>query len=147
MNTYAYATKVSEGSYEVFNMLHLDSPNADQLIQRIETALDSGLPITTMVTTDVPNAYTGAVWDGEAFVGGERPEQWPEEFDDTIGWGKYAFLVDNAIFLTSLLPKGGHVDLMTAAAFTQEVTIIKVPEGQQAARGSIWDGTTFTNPE
>jgi hypothetical protein len=36
---------------------------------------------------------------------------------------------------------------MNAAAFDQEVIIIKIPEGQTAVRGSIWDGTTFTDPE
>jgi hypothetical protein len=36
---------------------------------------------------------------------------------------------------------------MNAAAFAQEVIVIKVPEGQTVNRGSIWDGTTFTSPE
>jgi hypothetical protein len=143
MSTYAYATKVSEDSYEVFNMLHLDSPQADTLIQRIEDALDSGLPITTLVTTDIPNVYPGSVWDGESFTGGVIPER----FNDTSDWGRYSFLVDNTLFLTTVSPKGSHTDLMNAAAFDQEVIIIKIPEGQTAVRGSIWDGTTFTDPE
>lgn len=124
-------------------MLHLESPAADVLIQRIDNALDSGLPITTMNTTDIPNVYPGAVWDGEAFVGGEKPER----FNDTPDWGRYSFLVDNTVFLTTVSPKDSHTDLMNAAAFDQEVIIIKVQEGQTAVRGSIWDGTTFTNPE
>jgi hypothetical protein len=143
MNTYVYATKISEDSYEVFNMLHLDGPNAEPLIQRIEGALSSGLPITTLVTTDIPNVYPGAVWDGESFTGGEIPER----FNDTPDWGRYSFLVDNTLFLTTVSPKGSHTDLMNAAAFDQEVIIIKIPEGQTAVRGSIWDGTTFTDPE
>jgi hypothetical protein len=143
MSTYAYATKVSEDSYEVFNMLHLESPQADILIQRIDNALNSGLPITTLVTTDIPNVYPGSVWDGESFTGGEIPER----FNDTPDWGRYSFLVDNTVFLTTVSPKGGHTDLMNAAAFAQEVIVIKVPEGQTVNRGSIWDGTTFTSPE
>jgi len=140
MNTYAFATKLSEDSYEVFNMLHL--PEESGLNQRIENALDSGLPITTMVTTDLPNLYPGAVWDGVAFVGGEKPEN----FNDTLEWGRYSFLVDSTLFLTLSSPKGNHMDLMTAAAFDQEVIIIKALEGQVIVRGAIWDGTTFTDP-
>jgi hypothetical protein len=143
MNTYVFATKVSEDSYEVFNMLHLQSPKSDNLIQRIENALDSGLPITTVITTDIPNVYPGSVWDGESFVGGERPKN----FNDTLDWGRYSFLVENIVFLTLASPKGSHRDLMSAAAFDQEVIIIKVSEGQTVGPGSIWDGTTFTNPE
>jgi len=141
--TYAYAVKVSEDSYEVFNTLHLDGPKAHALIQRIDAALDSGLPIITMNTTDIPEVYPGSVWDGESFVGGERPER----FNDTPDWGRYSFLVDNTVFLTTVAPKNSHTDLMNAAAFAQEVIIIKVPEGQTAVRGSIWDGATFTDPE
>jgi hypothetical protein len=143
MNTYVFAVKVSENSYEVFNMLHLEGPKAEYLVQRIDNALGSGLPITTRVTTDTPNIYPGSVWDGESFVGGERPER----FNDTLDWGRYTFLVDNTVFLTVVSPKNSHTDLMHAAAFEQEVIIIKVPEGQTAVRGSIWDGTTFTDPE
>jgi hypothetical protein len=141
MNAYAFATKTSEDSYEVFNSLHL--PEESELSQRIENALDSGLPITTMVTTDLPNLYPGAVWDGEAFVGGERPEN----FNDTLDWGRYSFLVDSVLFLTLSSPKGNHMDVMTEAAFDQEVIIIKIPEGQTVVRGSVWDGTSFTDPE
>jgi hypothetical protein len=143
MNTYVFATKISEDSYEVFNMVHLESPNADHVIQRIENALNSGLPVTTMITTDLADVYNGASWDGESFVGGTRPER----YNDTADWGKYSFLVDNTLFFTIVAPKGSHSDLMNAAAFTQEVIIIKVLEGQTAVRGSIWDGTSFTNPE
>jgi hypothetical protein len=143
MNTYVFAAKISEDSYEVFNMLHLESPHADTLIQRIENALDSGLPITTLVTTDIPNVYPGAVWDGESFTGGEVPER----HNDTPDWGRYSFLVENTMFLTLVAPKGSHVDTMNAAAFDEEVIILRVPEGQTVNRGSIWDGTTFTSPE
>ena len=143
MTTYVYAVKVSEDSYEVFNMLHLEGPKAYTLSQRIDGAIDSGLPITTMNTTDIQGVYPGSVWDGESFTGGEMPER----FNDTPDWGRYSFLVDNTVFLTTVSPKNSHTDLMNAAAFAQEVIIIKVPEGQTAVRGSIWDGATFTDPE
>jgi hypothetical protein len=143
MTTYVYATKVSEDSYEVFNFLHLEGPKAQVLVQRIDNALASGLSITTMNTTDISGVYPGAVWDGEAFVGGVIPEV----HNETPDWGRYSFLVDNTIFLTTVSPKNSHTDLMNAAAFAQEVIIIKVPEGQTAVRGSIWDGTAFTDPE
>jgi hypothetical protein len=142
MTTYVYAVKVSEDSYEVFNMLHLEGPKAYALTQRIDNAVDSGLPITTMNTTDISGVYPGAVWDGESFSGGEIPER----HNETPDWGRYSFLVDNTVFLTTVSPKNSHTDLMNAAAFAQGVIIIKVPEGQTAVRGSIWDGTTFTDP-
>jgi hypothetical protein len=145
MSTYAYATKVSEDSYEVFNMLHLESPQADILIQRIDNALNSGLPITTLVTTDIPNVYPGAVWDGESFSGGVELPEGSEPVDIWDDHKKFSFLSENVLIANFAISNTSVLSDFMSEKFTGEVILVKVPEDQAVAAGEThgWDGSRF----
>lgn len=139
---YACVVKNSQDTWDIYGFAAYPS-NAEKQA-RLEAAVDSGLPITGMILTPYKwSATPGAVWDGESFTGGSA-----STIPQTIEWDAisvYGYLCDNTIIYGSLTSNSTIVASQMNAIFAgdSEINIIKVPEGQTAKIGDIWDGTNI----
>jgi hypothetical protein len=115
--------------------------------ERLQSALASEFPILGMILTPYrEQATSGAVWDGEKFngIGNAHPSSKIENPDwDTIT--QYGFVCNGTILLIMYGQPNTEKDGQFQAIFESEASIIKVPEGQTAVIGSIWDGTNIIN--
>lgn len=136
---YACIVKNSQDTWDIYGFAAYPS-NAEKQA-RLEDAVDSGLPITGMVLTPYKwSATPGAVWDGESFTGGST-----STIPETIDWDSisvYGYLCNDIIVYGSLTSKSTTVAQQMDAIFAgdSEIGIIKVPEGQTAKIGDVWDG-------
>ena len=136
---YACVVKNSQDTWDIYGFAAYPS-NAEKQ-GRLEAAVDSGLPITGMILTPYKwSATPGAVWNGESFTGGST-----STIPETIEWDSisvYGYLCDNVIVYGSLTSNSTTVAQQMNAIFAgdSEINIIKVPEGQTAKIGDIWDG-------
>lgn len=136
---YACVVKNSQNTWDIYGFAAYPS-NAEKQA-RLEAAVDSGLPITGMILTPYKwSATPGAVWDGESFSGGSA-----STIPETIDWDSisvYGYLCNNIIIYGSLTSKSNIVAQQMDAIFAgdSEINIVKVPEGQTAKIGDIWDG-------
>lgn len=136
---YACVVKNSQDTWDIYGFAAYPS-NAEKQA-RLEAAVDSGLPITGMVLTPYKwSATPGAVWDGESFTGGSA-----STIPETIEWDSisvYGYICDNVIIYGSLTSNSTTVAQQMNAIFAgdSEISIIKVPEGQTAKIGDVWDG-------
>lgn len=143
MIKYAHLVKNQDNVYEVFDV----TAPAEERAARYEQALASGQPISGMKTSSfTSSACPEAVWDGANFSGGVG---WnlnvPEENWDVTN--TYSFLCNNKIVGMYISYKNSTQDSMLEAAFSEDVTIAKVPEGELVLPGQIWDGSNFSqNP-
>ena len=139
---YACVVKNSEETWDV--IAFLSYPTNQEKQDRLVAAVDSGLPITGMVLTPYKwSANIGAVWNGTEFTGGS-PSPVPLDNDwSTIN--TFGYLCDNVIVGAFIATAGTLLAEQYNAIFESETTIIKVPEGQTAVVGDIWDGTNIIN--
>lgn len=143
---YACIIKNSNSTWDIYAFAGYAN-NAEKQ-SRLEAAVESGLPITTMVLTPYKWSGTpGAIWDGEKFTGGSE-----SVISKNIDWNTietYGYICDNIIIYATVVQKdvGFHtVEKMNAIfAGDSEVKIIKIPEGQTAKIGDIWDGEKVVN--
>jgi hypothetical protein len=141
---YACVVKNSQDTWDIYSFAAYPS-NAEKQA-RLDNAVDSGIPITGMVLTPYKwSATPGAVWDGESFTGGSE-----STIPETIDWDSisvYGYLCDNIIIYGSLTSNSTTIAQQMNAIFAgdSEISIIKIPEGQNAKIGDIWDGTNIIN--
>jgi hypothetical protein len=134
---YACVVKNSEGTWDVFSFLSYPSNQEKQ--NRLASAVESGLPITGMVLTDYKwSATNGAFFDGTSFTGGSQSLV-PQD-NDWSSINTFGYLCNNIIVGAFITTAGTVVADQYNAIFSDETTIIKVPEGQTANIGDIWDG-------
>jgi hypothetical protein len=134
---YACVVKNSEGTWDVFSFLSYPSNQEKQ--NRLASAVESGLPITGMVLTDYKwSATNGATFDGTTFTGGT--ESVVPLSNDWSSINTFGYLCNNIIVGAFITTAGSSVADQYNAIFSDETTIIKVPEGQTANIGDIWDG-------
>lgn len=137
---YACVVKNSEATWDVWGSISYASNQEKQ--DRLDSAVDSGLPITGMILTPYKwSASNGATFDGIDFVGG-APSLIPPE-NDWTGISTYGYLCDNTVIAGFIANVGSVKREQMEAIFSEETTIIKVPEGQTANIGDIWDGTNI----
>jgi hypothetical protein len=104
--------------------------------ERVEAALASGLPITGQnVTEHKTSVRSGAVWDGPQWTGGDSTPI-SEELEINL----FAYICNDTIILVQLSSPNTDSDEQITAIFESENSMIKVPEGQTANVGDIWDG-------
>jgi hypothetical protein len=136
---YAFIVENDQGTWDVWNTLE-DIPIAEKK-ERVENALESGLPIIGKDLTEFGlSARSGAVWDGTEWTGGTTVGRTAE-----MSLNLYSYICNDTIILMHISTPNTEQDQMMAAIFESENTMIKVPEGQTAVVGDIWDGTNIIN--
>lgn len=139
---YAIVVKNSEGTWDVLSAIDYSlSPEREK---RLSDAIDSGKPITGMITTPYECLATnGAVWDGVTFSGG-LPCAVPPE----ISWegiSTHSLLCDNVIVAMVMVTANPTLSAMNDAAFSdpEGVSVVRVPTGMHPKFGDIWTGENF----
>jgi hypothetical protein len=139
---YACVVKNSQETWDVFGFISYPSNQEKQAT--LEAAVESGLPITGMVLTPYKwSANVGAVWNGTEFTGGS-PSPVPLN-NDWSSINTFGYLCNNVIIGAFITSTGTVMCNQYNAIFADETTIIKVPEGQTANIGDIWDGQNIIN--
>lgn len=139
---YAFVVKNDEGTWDVWNTLNFHK--VPEREERIKNAINSEFPITGMILTPYgETAKSGATWDGENFIGGS-PKAYPENTDWNLVT-QYGYICNNILLVLFYNTPDTNEDNKLQAIFNSETTIIKVPEGQSAKVGDIWDGTQITS--
>jgi hypothetical protein len=137
---YACVVKNSENTWDIYGFTSY--PTAPDKQANLEAAVESGLPITGMILTPYKwSATNGATFDGTEFTGGS-PSLISLESDWT-GISTYGYLCNNTIIAGFIANVGSVKREQMEAIFSEETTIIKVPEGQTANIGDVWDGTNI----
>jgi hypothetical protein len=130
---YACIVKNNNNTWDIFTVFPYIP---DEKKQRIDSAIESGLPIFSRNLTEFGRSVrSGAIWDGTQFNGGD-----PTSLIEGASRGQYSYICNNMIILTLLTQLDTDLDIQMSAIFESETTIIKVPEGQTASVGDIWDG-------
>ena len=137
---YACVVKNSQGTWDVFSGL---SYSLNPVKEEILTAgVESGLPITGMVMTPYKwSATPGAIFDGTEFTGGTVSVV--PQTADWEGINTYGYLCDNIYIGGFIATVNSAQDAQLQAIFSEETTIVKVPEGLTVKVGDIWDGENF----
>ena len=135
---YACIVKNSSNTWDIFTVFP-SIPDAKK--QRIDSALESGLPIVSRNLTEFGSSVrSGAIWDGTQFNGGD-----PTSLIEGSSRGQYSYLCNDMIILTLLAQLNTDMDIQIAAIFESETTVVKIPEGQTASVGDTWDGQNVIN--
>jgi hypothetical protein len=131
---YAFTVKNDQSTWDIwYTLSDIPIPERKAIV---EAAFASGLPITGQnLTNHGLSVKSGAVWNGTAWTGGE-PHNRTEESVVNL----FSYICDNTIILTQLSSPNTDSDDQIAAIFESENSMIKVPEGQTAKKGDIWDG-------
>lgn len=131
---YAFIVKNNASTWDVWSTL-LDIPIVERK-ERVETAIASGLPITGKnVTEHKTSIKSGAIWNGTQWTGGES-----FSISEETVLNLFAYICNNTIILIHLSSPNTESDAQMAAIFESKNSMIKVPEGQTAKIGDIWDG-------
>jgi hypothetical protein len=135
---YACVVKNNEDTWDIFNIFPFVP---DEKKQRIDSALASGFPITGLNLTEYGSQVrSGAVYDGTDFSGGDSTS-----LIEGSARGQYSYICNNIIILTLITQLNTEMNSQMEAIFQSETTIIKVPEGQTANIGDVWNGTSIVN--
>jgi len=139
---YACVVKNNQDTWDVWAFAGYPSNQIKQ--DRLDAAIESGLPITGMVLTPYQwSASNGATFDGNGFSGGDVSLISPDS--DWTGIHTFGYLCNNTIIYGCIANNGSLMSDQLNAIFESETTIIKVPDGQVANIGDIWDGTNIIN--
>ena len=139
---YACIVKNNQDTWDVWNSLSYPANFADRQ-ERLDAALASGFPVIGRNLTQYgPSVKTGAIWNGIEFTGGNSSTI-TEESNTSL----YSYVCNNVILLTFFGQANTEINDMMAVIFSEEeeTTIIKVPEGQTANKGDVWDGQNIIN--
>lgn len=141
----ALIVKNDEETWDIYNAGNIPKHFPDR-IKRIENAIASGLPIVGMdLTAYKERATSGAVFDGVDFSGGVVH---PSLRNNNQNWDdltQYGYICNNILLLILYSESGTERDNEYQAIFNSETTIVKIPEGQTAKVGDIWDGKKVIN--
>ena len=138
---FALLAKNDEGTWDVWETL--DIPLADRK-QRLQEALESGLPIVGMdLTAYKETATSGAVFDGVDFSGGSVHPRLRSNNTSWDDFTQYGYICDNTIVLIAYGTPGTIRDDQMSAIFDGETTVVGIPEGTDVKVGDIWDGQEF----
>ena len=141
---YACIVKNSENTWDIYGFASY--PVDTEKYSNLFAAVESGLPITGMILTPYKwSGTSGATWDGEKFTGGPKSIV-PEDID----WNSiqtYGYLCNNVVVYAVIANNGTIAVQQMNAIFAgdSEISIIKIPDGQIANVGDIWDGEKVIN--
>ena len=136
---YAFTVKNNAGTWDIWHTLS-DIPIPERKA-RVNAALASGLSIAGQNLTEHGlSVKSGAIWNGTEWTGGE-PHNRTEESVVNL----FSYICDDTIILTQLSSPNTDSDAQITAIFESENSMIKVPEGQTASVGDIWDGEKVVN--
>jgi hypothetical protein len=134
---YACVVKNDDETWDIFSFLSYPANQEKQ--DRLEAAVASGLPITGLDLTEYgTQVRSGAVYDGTEFTGGDN-----RSIPEGSNLNLYSYVCNDTIILICLGQPNTELNDQMAAIFQSETTLIKVPEGQTAKVGDIWDGTNI----
>ena len=139
---YACIVKNSQGTWDVWNSFSYPSHLADRQ-ERLDAALTSGFPVIGRNLTQYGSSVkTGAIWNGTEFTGGNSSAI-TEESNTSL----YSYVCNDVILLTWFGQANTEINDMMEVIFSEEeeTTIVKVPEGQAANKGDVWDGQNIIN--
>ena len=139
---YACIVKNNQDTWDVWNSLSYPVNFADRQ-ERLDAALASEFPIVGKNLTQYGSSVkTGAIWNGTEFTGGNSSTI-TEESNTSL----YSYVCNDVILLTFFGQANTEINDMMAVIFSEEeeTTIIKVPEGQTANKGYVWDGQNIIN--
>ena len=139
---YACVVKNSQGTWDVWNSLSYPTKFIDRQ-ERVDAALASGLPIIGKNLTQYGSSVkTGAVWNGTEFTGGNSAT-----ITEGSNTSLYSYVCNGVILVTFYGEANTENNTMMSIIFSEEeeTTLIKVPEGQTAKAGDIWDGEKVIN--
>ena len=139
---YACIVKNNQDTWDVWNSLSYPVNFADRQ-ERLDAALASEFPIVGKNLTQYGSSVkTGAIWNGTEFTGGNSSTI-TEESNTSL----YSYVCNDVILLTFFGQANTEINDMMAVIFSEEeeTTIIKVPEGQTANKGDVWDGQNIIN--
>ena len=139
---YACIVKNNQDTWDVWNSLSYPVNFADRQ-ERLDAALASEFPIVGKNLTQYGSSVkTGAIWNGIEFTGGNSSTI-TEESNTSL----YSYVCNDVILLTFFGQANTEINDMMAVIFSEEeeTTIIKVPEGQTANKGDVWDGQNIIN--
>ena len=139
---YACIVKNNQDTWDVWNSLSYPANFANRQ-ERLDAALASGFPIVGKNLTQYGSSVkTGAIWNGIEFTGGNSSTI-TEESNTSL----YSYVCNDVILLTFFGQANTEINDMMAVIFSEEeeTTIIKVPEGQTANKGDVWDGQNIIN--
>jgi hypothetical protein len=131
---YAFIVENDQGTWDIWNTLSYIKSSEKK--ERVDSALSSDFPITGQdVSEHRASARSGAIWDGVEWTGGET----------TLALGEtalnlFAYVCNDTIILMHISEPNTDSDAQIRAVFESENSMIKVPEGQTASVGDIWDG-------
>lgn len=136
---YAFIVKNDQDTWDIWNIL--DEIPIPERKERVETSFASGLPIIGKDLTEFGlSARSGAIWNGMQWTGGDFVGRTEETVVNL-----YAYICNNTIILIHLGQPDTEFDQKMAAVFESENSMIKIPEGQTANIGDIWDGEKVVN--
>jgi hypothetical protein len=139
---YACVVKNSQGTWDVWTELSYSFNQEKQDI--LTNGVESGLPIIGMITTPYKwSATPGSTFDGTEFTGGTVSIVPLDRDWEAIN--TYGYLCNNIHIGGFIAAVNSAQDNQLQAIFSEETTIIKVPEGQTASIGDIWDGENIIN--
>ena len=139
---YACVVKNSQGTWDVWQTVSWPDEFVDRQ-ERVDAALASGFPIIGKNLTQYGSSVkTGAVWNGTEFTGGNS-----SVITEDSNTSLYSYVCNDVILLTWFGQANTELNSMMSAIFSEEeeTTIIKVPEGQTANKGDVWDGENIIN--
>lgn len=136
---YAFVVKNDEGTWDIFRTLDkIPIPDREE---RLANAIASKRPITGMDLTPYrETATSGALWDGEKFSGGAVHPMTKNANNNWEDMTQYGYICDNVLLIIFYSQPGTDQDDQFQAIFNSETTIVKLPDGQTAKFGDIWDG-------
>jgi hypothetical protein len=136
---YAFTVKNNAGTWDIWHTLS-DIPIPEKKA-RVDAALASGLSISGQNLTEHGlSVKSGAIWNGTEWTGGELHNRTEESVVNL-----FSYICDDTIILTQLSSPNTDSDAQITAIFESENSMIKVPEGQTASVGDIWDGEKVVN--
>ena len=136
---YAFTVRNDAGTWDIWHTLS-DIPIPERK-ERVEAALASGLPITGQnVTEHKTSVKSGAIWDGTQWAGGDSTP-----ISEELVVNLFAYVCNDTIILIQFSSPNTDSDAQITAIFESENSMIKVPEGQTANVGDIWDGEKVVN--
>jgi hypothetical protein len=134
---YACVVKNSQGTWDIW--AELSYPSNEVKREILATGVESGLPITGMIMTPYKwSATPGATFDGTEFTGGTVSVV--PTTADWEGINTYGYLCNNIYIGGFIATVNSAQDDQLQAIFSEETTIVKIPEGQTVNIGDIWDG-------
>lgn len=132
---YAFIVKNDEGTWDIWRTLaEIPVPTKKA---RVDEALASGNPIIGRNVTEYKSSVSsGSIWNGTEFTGGDGAPWQTTNSEVSL----YAYICNDVVILIHVEQPNSSTNSLLDAVFESDNTLIKLPNGQTAKIGDIWDG-------